>query len=77
MNPLSNIHKILPIRYVFNKLPCGVFQDRLTPHAYTEEEGQTPSDHPGGYDVESKEGSNDESTGHLESSIPIGVARRW
>jgi hypothetical protein len=74
MDPLSNIHEILPIRYVLHKLPCRVFQYWLTPHAYTEEEGQTPSDHPGGYDVESKEGSDNKSTGNLESSISIGVA---
>jgi hypothetical protein len=74
MSPLSNIHQILPVRDVFDKLPCRVLQHWLTPHAYTEEEGQTPSDHPGGYNVESKEGSDNKSTGNFESSISIGVA---
>jgi hypothetical protein len=72
-DPLSNIHKILPIRYVLHKLPCGVFQYWLTPHAYTKEKGQASSDHPGGYDVESKERSDNESTCNLESSVAIGV----
>jgi hypothetical protein len=74
MDSLSDIHEILPIRYVFDKLPCRVFQDWLTPHAHTEEKGQTPSDHPGGHDVESKEGSDNESTSNFKTSISIGIA---
>jgi hypothetical protein len=48
---LSDVHEILPIGYVFDKLFARPNEDRLSPHSYTKHEGQGPSDHPGRYDM--------------------------